>query len=143
MRKRLILPVLALVLALLLLSGCGGSGSGDYKDGTFTGKSSEDDRGAYGEITITIADNKITDCKYVTRQSDGTVKDEEYGKVNGEISNQDYYEKAQLAVKAMGQYARELVDVQKPADIDAVSGATIAYKQFIEAAGKALDEARK
>lgn len=144
MKKKIIYPALTLALTLSLLSGCNGRSEDiSYKNGTYTGKSSEDDRGAYGEATITIADNKITDCKYVTWQSDGRVKDEEYGEVNGKISNQDYYDKAQLAVEAMTQYARELVEVQKLEDVDAVSGATIAYNQFVEAAKKALEEAKQ
>lgn len=142
--KKVIYLLFVVVLTLGLLSGCGkNSDSIAYKDGTYTGNSSEDDKGAYGEATVTIVDNKITDCKYVTWQSDGTVKDEEYGKVNGEISNRDYYDKAQLAVKAMQQYAQELVKVQKPEEVDAVSGATIAYGQFTDAVKDALVQAKK
>lgn len=144
MKRSLILMVLALLPALMLLSACGGSSEEvSYRDGTFVGKSSEDDNGAFGEATVTIEDGKITACQYVTWQKDGTVKDENYGKVNGEISNQDYYDKAQLAVNAMAQYARELVEVQSPGDVDAVSGATISHNQFIEAAGDALSQAKE
>ncbi|SHI03152.1 Major membrane immunogen, membrane-anchored lipoprotein [Sporobacter termitidis DSM 10068] len=143
MKRKAFSILLVLLLALPLLTGCGGSGNAAYKDGTYTGKSSEDDKGAYGEATIIIEGNKITDCKYVTWQKDGTVKDENYGKVNGEISNQDYYDKAQRAVEAMQQYAQKLVEVQKAADVDAVSGATISYNQFKEAVNSALDEAKK
>lgn len=142
--KKVICLLFALILAAGLLSGCGkASGSDVYKDGTYTGKSAPDDQGAYGEATITIKDRQITGCNYVTWQSDGTVKDEEYGKVNGEISNQDYYDKAQNAVKAMEQYAQELINVQRPEDVDAVSGATISYNQFVEAVKSALEEAKK
>lgn len=144
MKRRLVSIVFTLVLILLLLSGCKDSSlDAAYKDGTYIGKSSEDDGGAYGEATITIENNKITECKYVTWQTDGTVKDENYGKVNGEISNQAYYDKAQLAVEAMKQYAATLVEVQKPEDVDAISGATIAYNQFNEAVNNALDEAKE
>ena len=142
--KKIICLLFVAVLAAGLFAGCGkDSGSTVYKDGTYTGKSGQDDTGAYGEATVTIAGNKITDCKYVTWQSDGIIKDEEYGKVNGEISNRDYYDKAQFAVKAMQQYARELVEVQMPDEVDAVSGATIAYGQFVEAVKNALKEAKK
>ena len=144
MKRRILSIVFTLVFTLLLLSGCKDSSDNiNYKDGTYTGKSSEDDGGAYGEATITITENKITDCKYVTWQKDGTIKDENYGKVNDTISNQDYYDKAQLAVKAMKQYAEKLVEVQKLEDVDAVSGATIAYDQFKEAVGSALKEAKE
>lgn len=129
-----------LICTVLLLAGCTEKA---YKDGTYSGKSSKDDRGAYGEATIIIKDNKITDCAYVTWQKDGTIKDENYGKVNGAISNQDYYDKAQRAVKAMKQYAQKLVEVQKLKDVDAISGATISYNQFTEAVNDALDKAKE
>ncbi|MDR1067410.1 MAG: FMN-binding protein [Clostridiales bacterium] len=132
-----------IILLSGLLSGCG-EASGDiaYRSGTYVGISGEDDQGAYGEATVTIDAGKITDCKFVSWQKDGTVKDEDYGKINDEISNQDYYDKAQLAVRAMERYASRLVEVQKPEDVDAVSGATVAYDQFVEAVNNALDKAK-
>jgi major membrane immunogen (membrane-anchored lipoprotein) len=123
------------------LSGCGGGAS--YQDGVFIGQSGEDDAGAYGEATVTVKDGEIADCQFVTWQKDGSVKDEEYGKINGEISNQDYYDKAQLAVVAMAQYAAQLKEVKRLRDVDAVSGATIAYDQFPEAVQAALDQAKR
>ncbi|MDR1412020.1 MAG: FMN-binding protein [Spirochaetaceae bacterium] len=129
-----------LLLAAALLAGCAKPA---YKDGVYTGRSGEDDTGAWGEVTITIAGEKIADCRFVTWQKDGTVKGENYGKVNGEISSQDFYSKAQLAVRAMEQYAaayRETGDLKK---VEAVSGATIAYDQFIEAVEAALEKAAK
>jgi major membrane immunogen (membrane-anchored lipoprotein) len=121
--------------AVLAVSSCGKSA---YHDGVYAGKSSSDDTGAYGEVTVTITGGKISECRFITIQKDGSIKDENYGKVNGEISNADYYNKAQLAVRAMEQYARELVERQSLDKIDAVSGATIAWNQFVEAVGNAL-----
>ncbi|MDR1862897.1 MAG: FMN-binding protein, partial [Treponema sp.] len=82
------------ILILMLLGGCG---KGGYRDGVYTGKSGADDTGAWGEVTLTIAGGEITGCGFVTWQKDGSVKDGDYGKINGEISNQVYYDKAQLA----------------------------------------------
>ncbi len=144
MRRGPAFIVFALALALLLLPGCkDDSRALAYRDGSYTGKSGEDDNGAYGEATITIEGGKIADCDYVTWQKDGTIKDENYGKVNGEISNQTYYKKAQLAVKAMKHYAEKLVEVQKLKEVDSISGATISYNQFKEAVDDALDKAKK
>ncbi|MDR2398741.1 MAG: FMN-binding protein [Spirochaetaceae bacterium] len=117
-----------------------------YRDGTYTGRSSPDDRGAYGEVELTLAEGKVRGCRFVTWQKDGTIKDEQYGKINGEISNLDYYEKAQLAVRAMEHYAAryvEVQDVRKLDQVEAVSGATIAYQQFMEAVEQALEYARE
>jgi major membrane immunogen (membrane-anchored lipoprotein) len=129
------------LVAALSLCACGGADTKPpAEDGVYTGVSGEDDDGAYGEVTVTVEDGAITACTFVTWQKDGSVKDEEYGKVNGEISNQDFYDKAQLAVRAMQQYADTLVEVQSPEKVDAVTGATIAHGQFLEAVADALDD---
>jgi major membrane immunogen (membrane-anchored lipoprotein) len=136
--KRALLLIAA--LAILLLTACGGAVS--YRDGVFLGRSGADDDGAWGEVTLTIQNGELTDCEYVTRQADGSIKDAEYGKINGEISNRDFYEKAQLAVRAMSSYAAQLKATKKLKDVDAVSGATIAYDQFTEAVENALGAAK-
>jgi major membrane immunogen (membrane-anchored lipoprotein) len=131
--------VLGGVIAAILLLGCGKAA---HRDGIYKGRSGEDDTGAWGEVTLTIGGGKIQDCVFVTWQKDGTVKDENYGKINGEISNQVYYDKAQLAVEAMRKYTAEYLKAGNLNDVEAVSGATIAYNQFLEAAEEALEKAK-
>ncbi|MDR2767345.1 MAG: FMN-binding protein [Treponema sp.] len=128
--------ILFAVLLAGLLSACAKQA---LKDGVYFGKSSLDDTGAYGEVSITVSGGRISACDFVTRQKDGTIKDEDYGKVNGEISNQAYYDKAQLAVRAMKSYAGQYAASGDLDAVDAVSGATIAYNQFIEAVEEALE----
>ena len=142
MKRMTVFIILTLAAALALLPACGGSASISYKDGTYTAVSSEDDEGAYAEVTIVVKDGSIVDCTFITLEKDGTVKAEDYGKINGEISNKDYYDKAQLAVRAMAHYAKELARVQSITEIDVVSGATISYDQFYEAVEDALSEAK-
>ncbi|MDR1419092.1 MAG: FMN-binding protein [Treponema sp.] len=132
--------IIVLLVCAVFFSGCGGA---SYRDGTYAGRSGEDDTGAWGEVSVVVSGGRITDCTFVTWQKDGTVKDEDYGKVNGEISNRSFYDKAQLAVRAMEQYAGDLVRAGKPGQIEAVSGATIAWDQFNEAVMKALSAAKK
>ena len=124
-----------LISVVVLIVGCE---KRVYKDGVYVGKSGVDDTGAWGEVTITIEDGRVKDCQFITRQKDGTIKGEDYGKVNGEISNQDFYNKAQLAVRAMEEYARSYVETGDLNKVDVISGATIAFDQFLEAAGPAL-----
>jgi major membrane immunogen (membrane-anchored lipoprotein) len=62
--------------------------------------------------------------------------------VNGEISNRDFYDKAQLAVEAMKNYAASYQRTGNIKDVEAVSGATVAYNQFLEAVEQALEKAR-
>ena len=129
----------AAVLTVVLAAGCGKAA---YKDGTYTGRSAGDDTGAWGEVTLGITEGKISACEFVTWQKDGTVKDENYGKVNGEISNRDFYDKAQLAVAAMKKYAADYLRTGSLNGVEAVSGATIAHNQFLEAVENALEQAR-
>ena len=153
MKKQMIGAACVLCLAAGLLSGCGG---GSYKDGTYTAQSSvfeglEDDEFAdmgangdgYGVVTITLKDQKIVDCRFTTYMPDGTEKDAEYGKRDGVIANQDYYNKAQRAVKASQNYADQLKAKGELKAVDAISGATISYGEFKEAVQLALQDAKK
>jgi major membrane immunogen (membrane-anchored lipoprotein) len=132
---------LCALFTLLIFSSCK-SHKLSYQNGVYTGISSKDDRGAYGEIEITFENDKIANCSFVTYQKDGKIKGEDYGKVNGEITNRDYYEKAQLAVFAMKEYALQFQRAQNLEGVDAIAGATVAYDQFIEAAKEALGKAK-
>ncbi|MDR3563952.1 MAG: FMN-binding protein [Negativicutes bacterium] len=150
------LALLVMLTAIAtMISGCGSShgngadgGHNDhnhsvvYKDGTYVAKSSPDERGAVGEIAITIEKGKISKTEYKGIQKDGKIKDKEYGMTNGKIENQDYYDKAQLALKATGTYTARLVETQSVAEVDAISGATVSFNQFTEAAKKALGQAK-
>lgn len=151
-RNLKLLPAIFALSTMLILAGCGGSKS--YKDGTYTGTSSTftnddgtDEGNGYGQVTLTISDGKITACEYKTYEIDGTLKDEDYGKENGEIKNRDYYNKAQKALAAADQYAQQLVKYGKTSDIknniDAISGATINYDHFLEAVDDALSKAEE
>ena len=148
MKKKAIALLLAASLAAL--TGCG---SASYKDGTYTAQSEvyealEDEEGdeggdGYGVVTITIKDNVITDCEFTTYMTDGTVKDENYGKQNGEVANQDYYNKAQRAVQGSENYAVQLAAKGSLDEVDAISGATISYNEFVEAVKEALKQAKE
>jgi major membrane immunogen (membrane-anchored lipoprotein) len=128
------------VFSAAVLADCKGP---VYQNGEWSGRSGPDDTGAWGEITITIEQGRVTGCVFITRQKDGTVKAEDYGKINGEISSADYYEKAQLAVRAMKRYAEQYAESGRLDAVDSISGATIAYNQFMEAAEQALEAAKR
>ncbi len=144
--KKVLAIILAIIVVAASFAGCGSSKT--YADGTYIGKSSiiEDNDGegdGYGEVTITIKDGKITECTFNTYEPDGTLKDEDYGKQNGEVANQDYYNKAQKALAGSKEYARLLVESGDYHSIDAISGATISYDQFMEAVDDALRQAKQ
>ena len=60
-----------------------------------------------------------------------------------QIENKVYYNKAQLALKANKTYAEALLQKQELNKVDGISGATLSYKQFFDAAQRALEEAGK
>ena len=143
--------MLCTALAAVFFVGCG-SGA-NYKDGTYTSRSAEyisgsedeeeSEANGYGEIEITISGGAITECKFATYQLDGTPKDEDYGKVDGEIKNRDFYNKAQRARAACDNYAQQLKAKGSLDAVDAISGATINYDEFKEAASAALKQAEE
>ena len=144
--KRFFAILLAVAVITVFFAGCGSTKT--YADGTYTGKSEvyEDNDGqgdGYGVVTLTIKDGKITECEFNTYEPDGTLKDEDYGKQNGEVANQDYYNKAQKALAGSKQYAKLLVESGDYHSIDAISGATISYNQFLDAVEDALRQAKE
>ena len=149
MKKTLAL-LLPGVLAVLLLCACGG-GKASYRDGTYTAQSSvfvaddgeEESGNGYGVVTVTVKDNAVTDCVFAMYMEDGTLKDESYGKKNGEITNEGFYRMAQGAVAAGQSYAEMLRQSGSLDGVDAISGATISYGQFTEAVELALEQARE
>ena len=140
---------LIIALAVFCTVSFAGCGEKNYADGTYTARSQEyindeDDSTAgngYGEVTLTIKDNTITDCTFNTFELDGTLKGEEYGKEGGEIKNKDFYNKAQKALAACDKYAEQLVSKGNIDEVDAISGATVNYNEFVEAVDEALKQA--
>ena len=147
--KVVIVVCVLVVVCVSVLAGCGSDGKrASYQDGTFSATSSvymnddgTEDGNGYGTVTLTIKDGKIVECSYQTFEVDGTLKDEDYGKQNGEVANRDYYSKAQKAVAACDEYAKLLVANEGLDGLDAISGATVNFNEFKEAVGLALDEA--
>ena len=158
--RKSLTPVLGVAFAAALFAGCGDDAAkNEPKDGGAQGvavkkiadidlsqakdESSENSEYGHGKIAITIKDHKIESATYFGIDKDGTMKGEDYGKKNGQVSDAQNYKKAQNAVKANAAYGAQLVERQQPGKVDAISGATISYEQFIEASTKALDEAKK
>ena len=106
-------------------------------DGTWTAQSNADDQGSVGTITITVEGGRITATSYETTLADGTDKGSDYGKSSaGEVFNEDYYKKAQAAVASYQEYSENL------AQVDVITGATVAHQQFVQAAIRAIAAAQ-
>ena len=65
MTRRILSLALVAVLMVVALTGC--TKKTGYVDGSYVGHSATDDRGNVGEVTLTIAGDKITEVKYVER----------------------------------------------------------------------------
>lgn len=143
--KRTLWICLLLTLTLAFLTACGG-GDVSYAPGTYTGQSSGDEEldGDYVVVTLTIGDEgTITDAVVETYEANGTLKDEEYGMQQGEVANQDYYDKAQKALAANADYEDAMVEKNGMDGVDTISGATVTYRQLEEAVDIALDKAKE
>lgn len=139
--------ITAVVLGGITLAGCSGPvdvnvADGGFSDGTFTGRSAPDDLGEWGEVSLTIAANDITEVSFALREPDGTIKDEDYGKTNGQVIDENAYEKAQAGVVAAPKYAVRLEETDDLGAVDSITGASISYRQFVEAVTDALGMAR-
>ena len=143
MKKTLLikLTVLAICLTLTALASCGSETKvKNYKDGTYTGRSSdfeEDESGngaGYGEVEIEVRSNKIVSCTFKMYELDGTLKDDTYG---ADLSKENRL-KAQKAVQSASKYAAMLVKAGSVDGVDTISGATISYSEFLEAVNDAL-----
>ena len=141
-----LIAVMSSAVMVLSFSACGSeTKTSEYMDGTYTGRSSdfdEDESGngaGYGEVTIKIEDNKITDCNFKMYELDGTLKDENYG---ADLSRENRL-KAQKAVQSADKYSSAIIGKSSADNVDAISGATISCNEFKEAVNDALKKAEK
>ncbi len=126
--KKIISAVLTLVF-VVSLTACGGP---SYKDGTYEGE--HNNNGNVATVKITLKEGVITECSAEFRDKTGEIKGENYGKDRDKAS----YEKAQIAAKNMVKYPEKLVEVGSLEGLEAISGATISYKEFKAAVEDAL-----
>ena len=145
---------IAILVAAILISGCGGEEKSsapkpaqnkidlsNAKDGTYTIESSRDEKLGHSTLTLTIKDKKIVAAEFTGYDLFGNVKDENYGALTGKDSAD--YKKAQVAVNAIKVYPAQLVETQELGKVDAISGASISYGQFVETTKRAVEEASK
>lgn len=125
-------------LSLSLVVALAACGSVTYKDGSYEGEFTGEDND-YNTVSIVIKDGKIESCEALFFDADGKIKDENYSK----DSSPESYKKAQIAVEGMKEYAGMLVELGSVEDIEAISGATISWKAFQEAAKDALAKAQE
>lgn len=142
---------MAIIGAALLMAGCGDEAPippppakntinlDAAKDGVYIVESSRDAEFGNGTLTLTIKGKKIIAAEFEGFDIFGKVKGEDYGSFAGKDS--DDFRKAQAAVAAIKIYPAQLVETQDLSKVDAISGATISYNQFVETVKRAVAEA--
>jgi major membrane immunogen (membrane-anchored lipoprotein) len=114
-----------LVAALMVVAFTGCAKKAVYVDGSYVSHSTADDRGNVGQITLTIAGDKITDAKLADLQ----------------VKTKDNYQ-YQTSLDAWATLEQSLVTSQDVTKVDAVAKATGTSTLFKEAATVALEMAK-
>ena len=122
MTKRILAVLLVAALSVAAFTGCAKKAA--YVDGTYVGYSAQDAHGNLGEVTLTIAADKITAVTYVERMP--KTKD-----------NYPY----PTAVEAVAAMQAQLIEKGDIAQVDAVAQATGTSAQVKEAVTDALKNA--
>ena len=143
--------ILSIIISTQIFSGCGENSAEKIippkkifdlvgiKDGNYTVESSRDEKLGKSILNLTINDGKITNVEFTGYDLFGNEKNESYGSM---LSEGDY-KKAQIAVKAIKIYPQQLLETQNLDEVDAISGASISYGQFVETVEKAVEDAKK
>ncbi|MBO6070015.1 MAG: FMN-binding protein [Succinivibrionaceae bacterium] len=142
--KKYLSASLVLLAAAFSVQGCEREyDSKHFIPGVYETESSRDSTIGYSTARVTIKNRRITAIEYHSYTPDGKLKDAEYGKKDGVITDQERYRKAQHALAAAGHYVKQMLEVQNLAMVDGVTGASVTYDQFKEAVGKALEQAER
>jgi len=115
-----------------------------YIDGNYTATPSiKDNWGGSAKVEIIVKDGKIVSCKFESYEKDGKLKDDDYGKENGEIKNIGTYKIAQNAMLEAAKYPDMLLQSQDIEELDALSGATVSFNLFKDAVKQIMEKAKK
>ena len=142
--------IISIIISAQIFSGCGEEKTvvpppaknfdlSGAKDGIYTVESSRDEKLGKSILNLTINDGKITNVEFTGYDLFGNEKNESYGSM---LSEGDY-KKAQIAVKAIKIYPQQLLETQNLDEVDAISGASVSYGQFVETVEKAVADAKK
>lgn len=158
--KKLSLIILANVILVLLMSGCGKAteeakqnstknantsvssmevNAAEYKDGTYEGRYDDGTEGFYCIAKITISSNKITNVDWNIYDKSNRVFDESYEDLYNTAA---YKQQCRDDLKGSKTYGSKLIQEQDIQKVDAVTGATWTNKLFKGAIKRALEKAK-
>jgi major membrane immunogen (membrane-anchored lipoprotein) len=110
-----------------------------YKDGTYDYTGKPDAEGYHAEGTMKVSGGKIQSMEWRIVDSAGRVFDDKYEEVYK--GNDTYIQQCRDNWKGLQDFVPKLLDKQDPEGVDAISGATWAYRKFDEAASALLKQA--
>lgn len=144
--KRMIALAAALVI-LAAMCACGSepdlasATSGPYKDGAYQYCGKDDVEGYHVEASMAVDNGRIESMEWkIVDDNRKRVFDETYEEVYG---LKLYIQQCRDNWSGMQSFVPALLEKQDPEEVDAVSGATWAYKKFEEAAKALLAQAEK
>lgn len=137
MRRR---TVCFLILATLLLSGCGANGTGAVsamQDGYYSAEAVEFVQGWKEFVTIFVREDKILSVEYNAKNASGFIKswDMDYMRTMNEYAGN-------YPNRYTRGYGGQLLEVQTSEGIDVMAGATRSYNSFLKLSQAAIDCAR-
>ena len=137
--------MLAAAIGAAVLGGCGGGGGGStpassLPDGSYSGQSDAQDDGSYGIVSFTVSAGTVSDASFVMYDDDGTPHDAEYGLgSDGTPADEAFYQRAQNAIKAEQSYVSQFDEVGDQNEVEAIAGASLSYRVFLDAITVAID----
>lgn len=124
----------------------------EYKDGSYTAEADEFHNGYKAMVTIEIKDGVVAAAKWdATSQEDSSKLKSEASK-NGEYdmkkagAKSDWHEQAKAVEDFLVESKGDLSKIKYSDDeghTDAISGVSIHVNEFVDLAGKALEQAKK
>lgn len=134
--KRMLGLIISLVLAAVLLTGCGDETG--LQDGYYTAQAVDYHHGWKEYITIMVKGGSIVSVEYNAMNSSGFIKSWDNAYMQTMFHSTGTYPNEYTRF-----YAGQLLDGQGEGGIDALTGASSSYGSFQKLAAAVLDQARK
>lgn len=135
-RRTRVLLLMTLLLAVLMLAGCGKDEG--LQDGYYTAQASEYDFGWKEYVTIMVKGGKIVSVEYNAENASGFIKSWDNAYMQNMLHSNGTYPNEYTRY-----YAGEFLEKQGKEEIDALSGATSSYDSFQMLEAAVLEQARK
>ncbi|QIB69066.1 FMN-binding protein [Aminipila butyrica] len=129
--KKWLQLILALVLLISLLAGCGAK-EGTLQDGYFTAEMSDYSHGWKEFVTIYVKDQEIVSVEYNAKNASGFIKSWDMAYMRQMNAIQHTYPN-----RYTRQYGKQVLEKQSAEGVDAVSGAStsgVSFQQLVQAA---------